>query len=146
MMSDSAVTLAAMSYDLAVFAVDGDGKAVRERIDAIFDSLEDGTEEEMDDPSYSDPRIAAFHAEITTIHPDDDEMNDDELGASPWSASPIAYGPDWIYLCMVYSRADEMHALVTRLAAKHGLTFYDIPEDEMHRPGWSLGRDARRIV
>ncbi|MBL0888464.1 hypothetical protein [Myceligenerans indicum] len=124
-----------MSYDLAVFAIDGDDKAVRDRIDEIFEFLEDEAADEEDDLSCSDPRIAAFHAEITTTHPDDEGMDDDKFEESPWSSAPVEYGQDWMYLCMAYSRAEEMHALVARLAAKHGLIFYDIPDDKMHRPG-----------
>lgn len=128
-----------MSYDLAVIVVDAgaDDAAVRDRIEQVMDDVEEGV-----DPGTPDPRIAGFYQELRALYPDDvDELLDDDaldeaLREIPWAVFPLEEEPppDHVYLCMSFSWAEEVYGVVSGLADKHGLVFYDPQEDEFRRP------------
>ncbi len=75
--------------------------------------------------------IDDFYTEITSRHPEIDDIPDedvDDLDLCPWS---IAFdrSPGHIILCCVWSRADYVADLVPELAQKHGLAVFD-PQSE----------------
>jgi hypothetical protein len=94
------------------------------------------------------PGVAAFYAELTELHPEIDDVPEeqvDDTDLCPWS---IAFdrSEGHIIMCCVWSKADEVGLLVSRLAAKHGLAFFDpqsgtlvYPDIERERkPWWKL--------
>ncbi|MDT0202959.1 hypothetical protein [Nocardioides sp. AE5] len=116
-----------MSYDLLVLTPDGPGgPRVFERVRTVLDSMRSAL---VDPPAEPDARIAAFHDEITGLFPDagDDDADADggEQAEVPWSISPQIQAPDWLYLCITWSRAEELHHAVDRLAATHGLAVFN---------------------
>jgi hypothetical protein len=77
------------------------------------------------------PGIEAFYQELTTMHPEIDDIPDDEIDNTdhcPWSVA-FDRSNGHIIMCCVWSKAEYVGNLVPRLAAKHGLTFYD-PQSE----------------
>lgn len=77
------------------------------------------------------PGIAAFYAELTAQHPEIDVIPGDEIGdfdLCPWS---IAFdrSDGHIIMCCVWPKADYVGTLVSQLAKKHGIAFYD-PQSE----------------
>lgn len=81
--------------------------------------------------------IAAFYSEITALHPEINDIPEDQVENTehcPWSA-PFDHSSGHIILCCVWSRADYVGDLVSRLAAKHGLAFYDPQSERVSYPG-----------
>lgn len=120
-----------MSFDLLVLATRGlDAAAVRERIASAMDDVESADDTP---PASPDRDLAAFLAEITRLHPTYEQLSDLSPGGDadqvPWSVSPVIDSPDWIYLCVSWSRAEEMSAAVQRVAAANGLSVYDPQSD-----------------
>jgi hypothetical protein len=81
------------------------------------------------DPSGVSPSssIAAFNAEITSLHPEIDSVPDeriDDLDLSPWSVAFDRSAGHLIMSC-VWSKAEYVGGLVRSLARKHSLTFFD---------------------
>ena len=92
------------------------------------------------------PAIDAFYEEITTKHPQIDDVPEDKLDDhdfSPWS---IAFdrSPGHLIMCCVWPKADYVGALVLELAKKHGLVVYDpqsnraIYPDDGPKPWWKI--------
>jgi hypothetical protein len=75
--------------------------------------------------------IAAFYAELTARHPEIDEIPEDKIDDTdlcPWSVA-FDRSDGHIIMCCAWSKADYVGALVSQLARKHGLAFYD-PQSE----------------
>jgi hypothetical protein len=92
------------------------------------------------------PGIAAFYAELTARHPEIDDVPEDRVGdveLCPWS---IAFdrSDGYIIMCCVWPKADYVGQLVSALAAKHGLVFYDPQSDRVIYPGQSPGAESGR--
>ena len=71
--------------------------------------------------------IDAFFLELTSIHPEIDDVPEEAVGdmdRCPWS---IAFdrSPGHLIMCCVWSKAEYVEALIKRLASKHGLVVYD---------------------
>jgi hypothetical protein len=94
------------------------------------------------------PGIEAFYREITSLHPEIDDVPEEKVGDTtfcPWSAG-FDRSDGHIIMCCVWSEADYVGDLVSRLARKHGLAFYD-PQSERivypytepaTRPWWKI--------
>ncbi len=83
------------------------------------------------------PGIARFHAELTALHPEIDDCPEEKLDDKefcPWSVAFDRSAGHLIVSC-VWSRADAVGELVQRLAAKHGLAFYDPQSERIRHPG-----------
>lgn len=77
------------------------------------------------------PSIDSFYKEITSRHPEIDDVPDDDiddLDLCPWS---IAFDRSDGHLLMscVWSKAEYVESLIKDLAKKHGLAVYD-PQTE----------------
>jgi hypothetical protein len=73
------------------------------------------------------PAIAAFYAEITSLHPEIGDVPDDrkeDLDFSPWSAH-FDRSAGHLIMCCVWSKADYVGRLVQTLARKHALSCFD---------------------
>lgn len=75
------------------------------------------------------PAVDAFYDELTTLHPQIDDWNDEgKVDNSPWSAE-FDRSPSYVIVSAVWSQADYVGNLVESLARKHGLAFFD-PQSE----------------
>ena len=83
------------------------------------------------------PGIASFYAELTKQHPEIDDVPEEQVDNAdlcPWS---IAFdrSEGHIIMCCVWSKADYVGLLASRLAAKHGLAFFDPQSGKVAYPG-----------
>jgi hypothetical protein len=94
------------------------------------------------------PEIAAFYSEITALHPEINDISDDQVDDTDlcaWNV-PFDRSSGHITMCCGWSKADYVRDLVSRLAAKHGLAFYDpqsgrvtYPDDAQNsKPWWKI--------
>jgi hypothetical protein len=75
-------------------------------------------------------RMQDFYEELTSIHPEIDDINDDEvsdLDLCPWSVI-FDKSEGHIIMSCVPSKADYVSDLIRDLAKKHQLSFYE-PQD-----------------
>ena len=98
------------------------------------------------------PAIDAFYVELTGIHPEIDDVPEedvDDTDLCPWS---IAFdrSPGHLIVCCVWSKAEYVHELIHRLASKHGLAVFD-PQSETitypppkGAPGRPVATEARK--
>lgn len=73
------------------------------------------------------PSILDFYQELTSLHPEIDDVPEDRLGDldfCPWSVE-FDRSDSFILLCAVWPRAEYVSDLILRLADKHGLAVYD---------------------
>ncbi len=78
------------------------------------------------------PRVDAFYAELTALHPELDDIPEeriDDHDFCPWSVAHDR-SPGHVAMSCVWSKADYVLDLVLRLAKKHELAVYD-PQSEM---------------
>jgi hypothetical protein len=122
-----------MSYELAVWYPDhflSDNEAL-ERYYELRD--EDISKLEPN------PSIEAFSLELSSIHPEIDDISDDQIGnfdLSPWSVGHDRSDCHIIMSC-VWSHANYVHDLVLKLAEKHGLVVFDPQLVKVHYPNLS---------
>jgi len=86
--------------------------------------------------------VDAFYQELTALHPEIDDVPDERIDDSdycPWSVA-FDRSEGHIIMCCVWSKADYVGDLVSRLAAKHGLAFYD-PQSEF--VGYASGQSEK---
>jgi hypothetical protein len=83
------------------------------------------------------PGIDAFYRELTAQHPEIDDVPEeriDDKDMCPWSAA-FDRSEGHIIMCCIWPKADYVGDLVGRLAAKHGLAFYDPQSERIVYPG-----------
>ena len=83
------------------------------------------------------PAIDAFYKELTAQHPEIDDVPEDQADNTdlcPWSVA-FDRSEGHITMCCAWSKADYVRDLVSRLAAKHGLAFYDPQSERVVYPG-----------
>src|SRR5215475_7809838 len=71
--------------------------------------------------------IAAFYSEITSLHPEIDDVPEDRIddqNYSPWSAA-FDRSAGHLIVCCVWPKAEYVAGLVRALARKHGLACFD---------------------
>ena len=79
------------------------------------------------------PSVKAFYDELTSLHPEIDDVPEDRVGDhefSPWSCA-IDRSEGHVIVSCVWPRANYVTELVQRLAKKHGLAFYDPQSDRI---------------
>jgi hypothetical protein len=113
-----------MSYDLMVFAPE----AAPAKRDAFLDWYGEQTEWSEDDaydnPAVATPALQAFHAELVADFPAAHDDADEETGTD------YMIGPSLIYISFLdWDKIDQAHEAVFRLAARHGLGFFDVSSD-----------------
>ena len=83
------------------------------------------------------PAIAAFLAELTSKHPQIDDVAEEEIDnhdLCPWSVA-FDQSPAHLIMCCVWSKADYVGQLLRDLALKHGLALYDPQSERITYPG-----------
>ncbi len=124
-----------MSYDLMVFAAE----AAPKKREAFLAWHEEQTELD-EDHSYADPAVTsaalqAFYADIVQTFPalplderaDEDEGDEEE--DEDMTDTDYTIGKAFIYMSFPWTRIDDAHATVTRLAGQHGVGFFDVSSD-----------------
>jgi len=120
-----------MSFDLAVWAQEA--VASRDDAETLYLQL-------CNDPPLAYDRlpssagIEAFYQELTSMHPQIDDIPEEEIDNSdlcPWS---IAFdrSDKHILMCSVWSKADYVESLVRSLAFKHGLAMFNPQIGALH--------------
>jgi len=114
-----------MSYDLMVFAP----AAAPAKRPAFLDWYEAQTNwpeaHGHDDPAVATPALQAFLAELAAEFPPAPAGEEE-----PMSGTDYTIASNLIYMSFLdWERIDEAHATVFRLAAKHGLGFFDVSSD-----------------
>jgi len=82
------------------------------------------------------PAILAFYTELTSLHPEIDDIPEERVGDTeycPWSVAMDRSDGHVIMAC-VWSRAEYVGQLVKALAKKHGLVLYDPQEGRVFYP------------
>jgi hypothetical protein len=83
------------------------------------------------------PAVDAFYAELTARHPEIESVPADRIDDHdycPWSCA-IDRSPGHVIMSCVWSKADDVTALVHDLALTHGLAVYDPQSDRITYPG-----------
>lgn len=135
-----------MSYDLAVFDMDA---APRERAQflAWYDTqTEWGEEHAYDDPAVSSAPLRAWFLDIIAAFP---PMNGllaaDDNDEEPGRVTDYSVGRSLIYAAFAWSQAQDAHATVLGLAAKHGVGFFDA-SSELGEVWWPDGQGALTLA
>lgn len=119
-----------MSYDLAVWYPSrllSDKEAVEQYIRLCNENIF-GLE--------SHSAIDAFYKELTSIHPEVDDVPDEKIGDFDYCSWSNEHGRSDCYIIMncVWSHADYVHDLVLELGEKHGLAVFDPQLSKIHYP------------
>ena len=111
-----------MSYDLMVFSPDAAPAKKRPLFLDWYDQQTEWDEEHgYDDPAVCTPALRAFHADIVQAFPA--QLEEDGPGTD------YTIGTSVIYMTFGWDDIDTVHETVSRLAAKHGLGFFDVSSD-----------------
>lgn len=92
------------------------------------------------------PGIEAFYAELTGLHPEIDDVPEDQADDTdlcPWSLA-FDRSEGYISMSCVWSKAEYVGELIERLAAKHGLTFYDPQSERVVNPDEGRAASGKR--
>lgn len=113
-----------MSYDLMVFAPE----AAPSKRAAFLDWYEQQTDwdddQAVDNPARSTPALQAFFAELAAEFPPAQDDADEDTGTE------YTFGPSLIYMSFLdWDKIDRAHEAVFKLAARHGLGFFDVSSD-----------------
>ncbi|RVX46682.1 hypothetical protein EDD27_9576 [Nonomuraea polychroma] len=115
-----------MSYDLAVW--EGRRPATDEIAGDVYQALMELMDQ--DGETSPTPRISTYVQAVLERWPALEEV--DDVDEAPWSVTPEASG-SIVYLCMMYSKAEEVSEFAADLAQEHGLVCYD-PQMRCLRP------------
>lgn len=126
-----------MSFDLMVFAPEAAPKD-REAFLAWYDEQSEWEEEHSyDDPAVSTPALRAWFLEMIQTFPAlNAPFAPRELPEEDGAVTDYSVGRSVIYAAFAWSRAQQAHEDVARLAAKHGVGFFDVSSarSEVWRP------------
>jgi hypothetical protein len=119
-----------VSFDLVVWAMEAD--ASPDDVGAAYDLCRQGEHVDGD----RDPRVAAFHRELTSAYPDGSDGSNGPGGSSysPWAVRPLHVASDHVELNLADDAADEVLLAIERLAAAHGLFLLDPQGDTVYPP------------
>ena len=119
-----------MSYDLAAWFPNRllSDKDALEQYYELCDGNNSGLEPH--------PSIDAFYLELSSIHPEIDDVPEERIGDFDFSPLSVAHDRSdrHIIMCCVWSHADYVHDLVLNLADKHGLAIFDPQLTKIHYP------------
>ena len=132
-----------MSYDLGIFRLEN--KITNQEASNLYAALCEGETSNV----LPSPAIDAFYNELTSKHPEIDDIPEEEIDNTdlcPWS---IAFdrSPGHLIVSCVWSKAEYVYELVAQLARKHGLAiynpqteniFYDDGTDCHSKPWWKV--------
>ena len=124
-----------MSYDLGVWFPDR--RLTNAEATQVYIKLCE------DDASGVVPNAAvdAFYQELVSIHPEIDDVPEDELEDCPWSIAHDRW-PGYVLMCCKWSKAEYCLDLVWRIAQKHGLVLFDPQSENIVYPDGSLGDET----
>lgn len=82
------------------------------------------------------PGIKAFYHDLTSRHPEIDDVPEDRIDDTDYCPWSIAFdrSPGHLILCCVWSKAEYVNGLVRTLASKHGLVVFDPQAGTAHYP------------
>jgi hypothetical protein len=107
-----------VSFDLVVWAMDGGATA--DDVGAAYELCQQGEHED----GARDPRIAAFHTELTSAYPD---------GNGAWAQLPHV-ASDHVEMHVADDATDEVLLEIERLAGVHRLLLWDPQGGTVYRP------------
>ncbi|WP_369935003.1 hypothetical protein [Xanthomonas tesorieronis] len=135
-----------MSYDLAVFDMDA---APRERAPflAWYDTQTEWNEEHAyDDPAVSSAPLRAWFLDIIAAFPPmNGPLAADDNDGEPGRVTDYSVGRSLIYAAFAWPQAQDAHATVFGLAAKHGVGFFDA-SSELGEVWWPDGQGALTLA
>ena len=113
-----------MSFDLMVFAPEAAPSKRAAFLDWYEQQTAWGDDEAHDNPALSTPALQAFFAGLASEFPPAPDDSDEETGTE------YSIGPGLIYMSFLdWDKIDRAHEAVFRLAARHGLGFFDVSSD-----------------
>ncbi|MFC7490463.1 MULTISPECIES: hypothetical protein [unclassified Knoellia] len=112
-----------MSYDFAALVPEAAGRTDDETLAAAAELIDDESS-----PETVDPRVAAFHAELSSIV---EGLPDGEQWVSVWPLAPTAQA---LFVPVTYPSADDALLTLLRLASRHGLVLVDLSSDSVDHP------------
>lgn len=126
-----------MSYDLMVFAPETAPKKRTAFLAWHEEQTDLGEDHSYADPAVATPALQAFYADIVQAFPamplgedeDEDEDKDEEVEDEDSTDTDYTIGKAFIYMSFPWTRIDDAHATVTRLAGLHGVGFFDVSSD-----------------
>ena len=128
-----------MSCDFGILSIKGHLSNIEAA--SLYASLCDGNITGVD-PS---PAIESFYLEITQLHPEIDDIPDEEIDNTdlcPWSVE-FDRSEGHILICCVWPKADYVYELIAELARKHGLALYSPQAEIIVYPDGSEGGELK---
>lgn len=120
-----------MSYDLMVFAPEAAPRDRGQFVAWYEEQCEWSEDHSYDNPDVSTPALRAWFMEMIQSFP---AMNgpfaSDELPEDESSLADYSVGRQIIYAGFAWSKAEEAFETTVRLAAKHGLGFFDVSSEK----------------
>ena len=110
-----------MSYDLAVWHTNH--RLTNEEAIKLYHQLCDSVITGVE----PHPGIEAFYIELTSMHPEIDDVPEDridDMDYCPWSIA-FDHSPGHVIVSCVWPKADYVDGLIRILARKHGLDVFD---------------------
>lgn len=116
-----------MSYDLMVFATEVAPKD-REAFMEWYDQQTEWEEEHSyDNPEVSTPALRAWFLDMIQTYPAlNGPFSPDTLAEDEASTTDYSVGRSVIYAAFAWSKAEQAYEAMFRLAAKHGVGFFDV--------------------
>ncbi len=107
----------------------------------VYSELCDGDTSGVTD----NPSIAAFYAELTSKHPEIDDIPEEQIDNTdlcPWS---IAFDKSsgHLLVCCVWEKADYVYELLAGLSVKHNLAIYSPQAEIISYPDGSDGGNKK---
>ena len=116
-----------MSYDLMVFAPEAAPAKRDAFLDWYGEQTEWGEDDACDNPAVATPALQAFYAELVADFP---VVGEAATASGEETGTDYMIGPSLIYISFLdWDKIDQAHEAVYRLAAKHGLGFFDVSSD-----------------
>jgi hypothetical protein len=131
-----------MSSDYAVWHIDT--RLTNARACELYHALCDGDTSGVSRSAAID----AFYAELPALHPEIDNVRNEDIDnqdVCPWS---IAFDrlPGHLIMCCVWPKADYVGKLVRRLSKKHDLAMFDPQSERIYYPGDSDRQGLWRVI
>jgi len=122
-----------MSYDLMVFAPEAAPTDNKTFLAWYKELVKWGEGHSYDNPEVSTPALRAWFLEMIQTYPAmngpyaADDLDEDEDDAS---GTDYSIGRSAIYACFAWSKADSGYEAMFKLAAKHGIGFFNVSSSE----------------
>jgi hypothetical protein len=120
-----------MSYDLMVFDLFTAPSRHPQFMEWYFKQIEWTEEHDYSSPSITTADLGAWFAEIIEIFPPmNGPLSLEDLLEDEASLTDYSVGRTVIYGAFAWSKADQAYSSVFRLAAKHGVGFFDVSSSD----------------